>query len=112
MKIFWDFCTLTDCVGSIRYNVSKLMEVFLVRELASRTTGSKPDVAINMLNPGLCHSELVRDQSMIANLIIRGIKAILARSGEEGGSTLVHSASVGMESHGKFMTNGAINHDE
>jgi hypothetical protein len=38
-----------------RYNVSKLLEVFAVREMGERT-GSEPSVVVNCVNPGLCHS--------------------------------------------------------
>lgn len=44
-----------------RYSVSKLLEVFYCRELADRIKKSdKPPVIVNFVNPGLCHSELVR----------------------------------------------------
>ena len=80
------------------------MEVFLVRELASRTEASKPDVVINMLNPGLCQSELVKDKKLVAQIFM----ALLARTGEHGARTHVHAASAGKESHGHFMTNGKV----
>ena len=99
---------------SDRYNVSKLLEVFFVRELASyspppsqRTQhGSgkakgKGGVIINFLNPGLCHSELARDAGWGLYLL----KAVLARTTEHGSRTLVHASMAGEESHGQYMSN-------
>ena len=42
-----------------RYPTSKLLEVLVVRQIAPQLEGS--GVILNMLNPGLCHSELARD---------------------------------------------------
>ncbi|KAI9871247.1 MAG: hypothetical protein M1830_003144 [Pleopsidium flavum] len=85
-----------------RYNVSKLLEVFFVRELASKTaTDSEPDVIINYINPGLCHSELARD----AGWGLYFMKLLLARTTECGSRTLVNAAEAGMESHGQYMSN-------
>ena len=39
-----------------RYSVSKLLEVFVVREIAERTPAERYPVTLNCLNPGLCHS--------------------------------------------------------
>lgn len=87
-----------------RYNVSKLLEVFAVRELAGKTRQSEPKVAINMLNPGLCHSALMRSAKGMQGMGLTVMKALLARTTEEGSRTLVHAAVVGMESHGKYLS--------
>lgn len=39
-----------------RYPVSKLLEVFVVREIAERKPADSYPVTLNMLNPGLCNS--------------------------------------------------------
>lgn len=87
-----------------RYNVSKLLEVFCTRQLASRSPFPNPkgDVIINFLNPGLCHSELARE---IDSFGFRMRKLLLARTTEEGSRTLVHAAGAGAESHGQYMNN-------
>lgn len=88
-----------------RYNASKLLEVFFVRELAARTrANSKPDVIINYVNPGLCHSELARE----AGLGLYLLKLALARTTEYGGRTLVHAAEVGPEAHGQYMSDCTV----
>jgi hypothetical protein len=44
-----------------RYNVSKLLEILIVRELApSMNASGKPKVILNTLTPGFCHSDLMR----------------------------------------------------
>ncbi|KAI3401908.1 hypothetical protein diail_6467 [Diaporthe ilicicola] len=87
---------------SERYPVSKLLEVLVVRQLAPRLRGS--GVTLNMLNPGLCHSELSRDSGMALEVM----KFFLARSTEVGSRTLVAAALVGEESHGKYMSDGVV----
>ncbi len=87
-----------------RYNVSKLLEVFFTRELAARSSlSTHPDdgVVINFLNPGLCHSELARN----AGFGLWLMKALLARTTEQGSRTLVHAAAAGVESHGQYLSN-------
>lgn len=85
-----------------RYMMSKLLEVLLVQELASRVRGS--EVIINMVNPGLCHSQLGREQ----NIAFMLTKIVLARSTEVGSRTLVAGASTGLEGHGAYMTDGHV----
>ncbi|KKY39907.1 putative short-chain dehydrogenase reductase [Diaporthe ampelina] len=84
-----------------RYMVSKLLEVLVVRQIAPRIKGG---VTLNMLNPGLCHSELSRD----SGLGLTVMKFFLARSTEVGSRTLVAAGLAGEESHGKYMTDAAV----
>ena len=89
-----------------RYNVSKLLEVLYTRELAARTKESgKPQVIINYLNPGLCHSSLARE---IEGWVFYIMKALLARPTEHGSRTLVHAAEAGPETHGQYLSNCCI----
>lgn len=85
-----------------RYPASKLLEVLVVRQIAPRLAGS--GVVLNVLNPGLCHSELSRE----AGLGLEIMKFFLARSSEVGSRTLVAAATAGKESHGKYMTDGLV----
>ena len=85
-----------------RYPLSKLLEVLLVQELAGRVRGS--EVIVNMLNPGLCHSELGREAGWQLWLL----KQALARSTEVGSRTLVASILAGLESHGAYMSDGVV----
>ncbi|MCJ1224782.1 hypothetical protein MMC12_001427 [Toensbergia leucococca] len=88
-----------------RYNVSKLLEIFYCRELATHTSQTKkPPVTINILNPGLCHSSLNRDQ----NKILEFAKWLMARTTEQGSRTLVLAAAGGVETHGQYLSCGKV----
>ncbi|ETI21842.1 hypothetical protein G647_05911 [Cladophialophora carrionii CBS 160.54] len=89
-----------------RYQTSKLLEVLVVKQIAPRLADS--GVTLNMLNPGLCHSELSRDGS----LFLEVLKFFLARRTEVGSRTLVASAAAGPESHGKYMHDGKVDESE
>ncbi|KAI1477296.1 putative short-chain dehydrogenase/reductase family protein [Daldinia eschscholtzii] len=82
-----------------RYPTSKLMEVFVVREMAARRPIDSYPVIINLVNPGLCKSELVRD----ANLVARTINGIIGKTAEEGSRNLVNGACAGPETHGQYL---------
>lgn len=84
-----------------RYSTSKLLEVLVIRQIAPRVKGG---VVLNMLNPGLCHSELSRD----AGLGLQVMKFFLARSTEVGSRTLVAAGLAGEESHGKYMSDAVV----
>ena len=92
-----------------RYSVSKLLSIFSVRALAAKTQNKTPPVAINVLNPGFCYSELTRNVGGLMAWKFTMLKALFARSTEYGSRTLVHAASVGWESHGKYMSDGKLN---
>ncbi|KAK9386710.1 hypothetical protein V1515DRAFT_627382 [Lipomyces mesembrius] len=81
----------------------KTVEVLVVREIAPKVADS--GVILNMLNPGLCHSELARD----GGWLLWFMKLVLARTTEVGGRTLVAAATVGDESQGAYMTDGEVN---
>ncbi|KAI4265513.1 MAG: hypothetical protein L6R38_009365, partial [Xanthoria sp. 2 TBL-2021] len=73
---------------SERYGVSKLLEVFYLRELASRTattTSKNNNIILNLVNPGLCHSELARE----GDFRVRALKLFLARTAEVGSRNLL-----------------------
>ncbi|KAJ4421243.1 hypothetical protein N0V82_003875 [Gnomoniopsis sp. IMI 355080] len=89
---------------SERYYVSKLLEVLTVRQLATKVQNR--GVTINMLNPGLCHSELGRDAGLFSVFTLT--KAVMARTTEVGSRTLVAAGAVGKDSHGKYMTDGLV----
>ncbi|KAI4097952.1 MAG: hypothetical protein LQ339_006656 [Xanthoria mediterranea] len=86
-----------------RYFVSKLLQVFLFREMASRAGPSYP-ITINCVNPGFCQSELGREAGW--NLYIMGL--FLARSTEVGSRTIVAAAEAGPGTHGKYMSESAV----
>ncbi|KAL2679299.1 hypothetical protein Neosp_010070 [[Neocosmospora] mangrovei] len=102
------FTTLDDETKAnmnMRYPASKLIQVFLAGELASRLEGS--GVVVNMLQPGMCHSQLTREDGWMVAVL----KFLLARSTEVGSRTLVAAASAGSDSHGAYMVDGEVDND-
>ena len=95
--------------GPNRYSVTKMMQVLIVRELATRIDQSeKPEVIVNCLTPGFCHSDFDREMSGVGLLFMRTMKSILARTTEVGSRTLVAAAEAGEESHGQYMADSHI----
>ncbi|KAF7114455.1 hypothetical protein CNMCM5793_008759 [Aspergillus hiratsukae] len=85
-----------------RYPTSKLLQVLVLREMVARMRDDS--VVVNMLNPGLCHSQLGRD----AGIGLALMKMVMARTTEVGSRTLVAGAAAGEESHGAYMTDGKV----
>ncbi|RHZ57469.1 putative short-chain dehydrogenase/reductase family protein [Aspergillus thermomutatus] len=85
-----------------RYQTSKLLQVLVLREMAERMRDDA--VVVNMLNPGLCHSQLGRE----AGIGLALMKMVMARTTEVGSRTLVAGAAAGEESHGAYMTDGKV----
>ncbi|KAH7310268.1 short-chain dehydrogenase/reductase-like protein [Rhexocercosporidium sp. MPI-PUGE-AT-0058] len=87
-----------------KYNVSKLLEVLTVRELAPSITASgKAKITLNCLTPGFCHSELMRDAPFPLNILAPVAKFFLARTTEVGSRTLVSAAAASEETHGMYL---------
>jgi retinol dehydrogenase 12 len=82
-----------------RYNVTKLLEVYVVREWVRLYMSNDYPVILNAVNPGLCHSELGREVGWPMTIL----KALFARTTEMGSRALVNAASAGKETHGEFM---------
>lgn len=85
-----------------RYNVSKLLEVFACRQIAKEHPVDQLKVTLNFVNPGWCHSELVRE--MKSNPIVPIVMALFCRSTEVGSRPLVHAGLSGPETHGQFLS--------
>lgn len=90
-----------------RYNVSKLLEVFVVRELAARLAPAHlhddPVVILNALNPGFCRTDLFRHAPFPLNYIVGGGLRLLGRSSEVGARTLLSAAAGDRHTHGQYM---------
>ncbi|KAJ7816967.1 hypothetical protein B0H14DRAFT_2843855, partial [Mycena olivaceomarginata] len=74
--------------------VPTILNVFFVRALNARLPPSTP-VIINMVNPGFCQSELLRDTQGITGAIMRLFNRILTFTAEEGSRQLVWAAVGG-----------------
>jgi NAD(P)-dependent dehydrogenase (short-subunit alcohol dehydrogenase family) len=104
------FDTLNDSATQsikTRYPESKLLEVFAVRELVIHMSSTEPAVVINMINPGLCHSELARN----AGWGLWFFKLVFARTTEVGSRTLAHGVSAGKETHGQYLDDARVADD-
>ncbi|KAM6523002.1 hypothetical protein FALCPG4_012607 [Fusarium falciforme] len=75
-----------------RYATTKLLEVFVVREMAARRPADSYPVTINSTIPGLCESRLGGDSR---GLLLKVFSFLFARSAEVGSRNLVYSASAG-----------------
>ena len=85
---------------------SKLLEAFVVRELASQFTASnKPKVVINYSNPGFCESELRRNNKTWGMMIM---ETLLQRKTELGSRSLVYAASAGGKTQGEFISDCGV----
>lgn len=85
-----------------RYNVSKLMQILLLRHLTRSiiTDRHAYPVIINCVTPGLCKTDLVKDMGLMPVLF----KKALGRKLEVGSRTLVNATSlVGEASMGEYI---------
>ena len=87
------------------YPVSKLLQIFAVREIVARMASQQPGVILNNICPGLAKTELARNGTGMKRLMVEGMKILFARSAEEASRILVHAATVGPDSHGLYFTN-------
>ncbi|KAF1935289.1 retinol dehydrogenase 12 [Clathrospora elynae] len=87
------------------YPVSKLVQLLIVRAIADHHPASEFPVTINIVNPGLCWSELAREATGWGFWFFR---LIVARSTEVGSRTLVHAGASGIETHGKYLSDCMI----
>lgn len=75
-----------------------------MREFASVCSVEKTGVIITMVAPGLCSTGLGRDAGRITKVMHEGIRAMMARSAEEGSRTYLHGLLVGDEGHGRLLS--------
>jgi len=66
-------------------------------------------VVLNMVNPGLCKTALTRSTTGALKLQIDMMKALIARTAEVGSRTLVHGATAGPESYGRYISDCNVN---
>ncbi|KAI0409302.1 NAD(P)-binding protein [Xylaria palmicola] len=86
-----------------RYNLTKLLVVYLVREFAGRCQSStKGTCIINTPNPSFCKSNLAQDERAAGYKVF---EATMARSTEEGSRVLVNGLLAGSETNGHYLTN-------
>lgn len=85
-----------------RYNTSKLLPIWIARELVARMPSNEP-IIVNALNPGFCSSEIFRHAPRLLTLILKSAIRVVGRTTEMGSRTLLAAAAAGRESHGGYM---------
>lgn len=94
-----------------RYNVSKLLEMYGIQEIAEQVTASsskKGKVVVNHSNPGWVVTEAMREWTGLKLFIFKIFRAIFARSTEVGSRTTINAAEGGEETHGQFLDDCTI----
>ncbi|ESZ92045.1 hypothetical protein SBOR_7575 [Sclerotinia borealis F-4128] len=90
--------------GDGSYNVSKLMEILVVRHFVS-LHGSNYPIVFNTVQPGWCQSNLTTE---ITTSFEKKVENFMGRTTEEGARSLVFATSLGKESHGKHVGDGGL----
>ncbi|TVY48308.1 Short chain dehydrogenase [Lachnellula occidentalis] len=85
------------------YPLSKLLEIFGVYYLATLIPVSHTGVVVNLVDPGLCNTELSKDAPPPLRQHILEMQAKVGRTPEVGSRTLLHGAIAGKESHGALL---------
>ena len=78
--------------------------MYTVRAFAEAYPFDKTNVIINMVAPGICSTDLGRDTSAFVRAAQGVIRAIWARSAEEGSRTILHAVISDESSHGKHLS--------
>ena len=89
-----------------RYPVSKLLEVFALREIAREHPVKQLGCTLNLVNPGWCHSELTREMT---SPVVTVVKKVMCRTTDAGSRTLVDAAiGHGNDTHGQYLSNQRV----
>ncbi|RYP56148.1 hypothetical protein DL771_012093 [Monosporascus sp. 5C6A] len=89
-----------------RYANTKLISCLVMREVAKRMKDSgEPQVVLNMVEPGFCKSELLREGTWpwYFKVMMAVANAVLARTPEMGSRTYIWAACAGPQSHGVYV---------
>ncbi|KAK3312135.1 hypothetical protein B0H66DRAFT_595770 [Apodospora peruviana] len=105
--IFRDLADQTKYRRDDRYYVSKMIQLLIMREFANQLTKSeatKPGKVItSAINPGFVATTIMRHRGKLFQIGMVVLKALLSRTPEEGGRTLVHGAEGREETHGQYL---------
>lgn len=88
--------------------MTKLLQIYAVRELATQLPQTKTGVVINLLSPGLCTTNLTQYASLKTRIQVGLLRLLFARTAEMGSRTLLHAAVAGPESHAQYLSDCAI----
>ncbi|KAL8852605.1 MAG: hypothetical protein Q9221_002485 [Calogaya cf. arnoldii] len=68
---------------AVRYPTSKLLQLFAIREIAARSRNQNPWVTINVVDPGLCYTDISRNAEGTEYWGMKIMRALLAWTAEE-----------------------------
>lgn len=103
-KLFDNLNNKATAKMSDRYNVSKLLDLVVVRAFIDEYGKDYP-ITINAVDPGFCHSELMREVGILQHILM----AVLhARTTEVGSRPFVHAAGAGVEFQGEYLANCGV----
>jgi retinol dehydrogenase-12 len=105
-----------------RYNLSKLLQVYVIRHLATlvfpitstNNSSSKSKlesafpITINCLDPCFCKTDLGRGAGGALKVAGKIFEFLFARTAEEGSRCVVIASGAGRESHGGYMRAGKL----
>lgn len=94
-----------------RYAVSKLLDVYIMLELARmvprrENAARTPLVVVNAVTPRFCKSELLTREK--TPVVLRAMQWLTGRTTQEGGKALVDAAVRGVDSHGGWLENQVV----
>ncbi|CAK7236194.1 hypothetical protein SBRCBS47491_009553 [Sporothrix bragantina] len=97
-----------------QYPKTKLLQIYAVRQLAlllpvATTAGG---VVINAVSPGLCYTDLDRNASRPAKVVLAIMRKLLARTAEAGSRTLLQAAFAGPDSHGAYCSECRVKNED
>ncbi|KAH0421311.1 hypothetical protein CcaCcLH18_13503 [Colletotrichum camelliae] len=90
-------------MGAQRYPLSKLLQVYMVRHLAALVPVSETGVVINVMDPGICATDLARNMPWFFRAYIGVMRVGYGISAEQGSRKLLHGVTAGEASHGAFL---------
>lgn len=79
------------------------MQVYMVRRLAALLPVSETGVVINVLDPGICATELARNMPWFFRAYVGVMRVGYGISAEQGSRKLLHGVTAGKASHGAFL---------
>lgn len=92
-----------------RYNLVKLLEIMITRRLAAEVDASgKGHVIMNSLNPGFAKTQLFRNLPWPIGPVLMLLGGFAIRTSEMASRTLLHAATAGDETHGRYMSSGVV----
>lgn len=79
-----------------------------MREIAALAPVNRTGVVVNIVNPGLCKTNLQSNVRLPKRILAFVTKVLIGRTAEMGSRTLLYGIAAGAESHGKYLSDCEI----